>query len=213
METPKEWSEFADEMKQIFDTYLNSENKLKKSKQAEFASEVNELKTSVKAETLYRKVAVSEDELFHKVCEIFNNRPLIRNGECIEWAMHLNACGYGVLKVNGKLHRAHRYVYPIFHNVQLYNFHVLHKCDNPKCVNPHHLFLGTHKDNMQDKKNKNRAKTGKSSKYNYVSLRKDNNKWRVSRKENGKMVSYGQFETEDEAGVFVQKNLIQKHKQ
>ena len=44
METPKEWSEFADEMKQIFDTDLNSENELKKAKQAEFASQVNELK-------------------------------------------------------------------------------------------------------------------------------------------------------------------------
>ena len=44
METPKEWSEFADEMKQIFDTDLNSENESKKAKQAEFASQVNELK-------------------------------------------------------------------------------------------------------------------------------------------------------------------------
>lgn len=68
METPQKWSEFENEMKEIFDTDLNSENELKKSKQEEFASQANELKTP---ETLYRKVAMTLDEVKEQVAKRF----------------------------------------------------------------------------------------------------------------------------------------------
>lgn len=63
--------------------------------------------------------------------------------------------GYGQLYAKKRLFIAHRYSY-VIHKGLIGNLNVLHTCDNPSCVNPRHLFLGTHKDNMQDKYRKNR---------------------------------------------------------
>lgn len=63
---------------------------------------------------------------------------------------------YGSFKFNGIMKAAHRVSYIIYiGNIPL-DMHVLHSCDNPKCVNPNHLFIGTHQDNMDDRKAKNR---------------------------------------------------------
>jgi len=64
-----------------------------------------------------------------------------------------------------KHHLATRIVYTIYKGEIQNGMHVLHTCDNPRCVNPDHLFLGTHRDNMQDKVNKNRAGKGRKLQY------------------------------------------------
>ncbi|AQW91318.1 HNH endonuclease [Elizabethkingia anophelis] len=157
--------------------------------------------------TKYVKIQVSE-ELFQEVTRLFGGRPLKLNGECIEWTMHVNRCGYGVLKHNGRLHRAHRFIYNLYHKVGLGELHVLHKCDNPRCVNPEHLFLGTCRDNIDDKVKKGRSKTGKTSKYRFISYRKDTDKWRVVKKIEGKDINFGQFDSELEAWDYVKNNLL-----
>lgn len=84
-------------------------------------------------------------ELIH-----WNTDTDIRTG-CWNWIGSLQTCGYGQIKINGNNWTSHRASW-VAHNGAIPNgMHVLHHCDNPKCCNPKHLYLGSHQDNMRDK--------------------------------------------------------------
>jgi len=87
---------------------------------------------------------------------------------CIEWTGTIGTGGYGLVarKQYGKQYKAHRVAYCEHHGITLdaiKGWHVLHACDNPPCVNPNHLSLGTDKDNSDDKLRKCRQARGESS--------------------------------------------------
>ncbi len=88
--------------------------------------------------------------------------PLPHSG-CWIWVAASDQNGYGSLRFGGKTAKAHRVSW-INNRGQIPDgMHVLHKCDVPACVNPDHLFLGTHRDNMRDMMRKGRKDGKKTS--------------------------------------------------
>lgn len=76
---------------------------------------------------------------------------------CHNWIASCSTDGYGHIKIDGKMVRAHRVAYWLLVDDIPEGTQVLHHCDNIKCVNPDHLFLGTQEDNIRDMVEKGRS--------------------------------------------------------
>lgn len=81
-----------------------------------------------------------------------------QSGKCWEWVAAKDKDGYGTIQTNNGKQRANRVVWELSYGEIDAGMCVLHHCDNPSCVNPSHLFLGTLGDNNRD-----RAKKGRSN--------------------------------------------------
>jgi len=95
-------------------------------------------------------------EAFYDKCKISDTN------SCIEWEGIVGHFGYGNLKYNKKMLRAHRVSYELFNGHLSEGKIICHRCNNPKCVNPKHLYAGTHKQNHKDRQNGQRALKGEN---------------------------------------------------
>lgn len=99
----------------------------------------------------------------------------IASSGCHEWtgSMTGSRLEYGQLWADGKQWSAHRYAWTVKNGAIPSGMSVLHRCDNPKCVNPEHLFLGTQADNMRDMKSKGRARAPAGERHRDARLTED----------------------------------------
>jgi len=99
------------------------------------------------------KPLVKDEALQHR----FWSKVLVGGEGCWGWAGHRQDDGYGILEVDGTPRLAHRISFWL--NGGSIDQCVLHRCDNPPCVRPSHLFAGTRRDNGKDRDAKGRTRS------------------------------------------------------
>lgn len=89
-------------------------------------------------------------------CKYILTKTIETEKGCLEWKGSKNQSGYGLIGIQGSLWQTHRAVYHFLVGEIPEGLFICHKCDNPSCINPEHLFVGTRQDNNRDAVNKGR---------------------------------------------------------
>lgn len=103
-------------------------------------------------------------DLTEKDIDRFLSKIYLGKNDCWEFSTKKDAYGYPQIRIQKKTYKAHRVAYKFFVRREPGKLCVCHACDNPGCVNPFHLFLGTRLDNNRDMVSKGRDKNNFSYK-------------------------------------------------
>lgn len=97
--------------------------------------------------------------------EFWRNVDMKSDDECWPWKRSLNGKGYGLLQFDPMrtTQKAHRVSYLLTFGAIPERKHVLHRCDNPSCCNPYHLYVGTNSDNAHDRMTRGRQQRGEAT--------------------------------------------------
>lgn len=93
-------------------------------------------------------------------CRFARFVPVADDGDCWEWQSTRNRNGYGKFWLDGRTDLAHRVSYRIAKGAIPQGMQIRHTCDNPPCVNPKHLLIGTGKQNARDALDRGRYRQG-----------------------------------------------------
>ena len=119
---------------------------------------------------------------------------------CWEWLAGRFPTGYGAFHIKRKQYLAHRVAWKLMYGPIPEGFLVCHHCDNPPCVRPDHLFLGTYKDNTRDMLNKGRqnwSETPKGENHGRAKLTKE---------------AVKEIREKYASGCFIQRELAEEYK-
>lgn len=114
------------------------------------------------------------------MAEMLKVSVLYRKGGCWPWHRYKDESGYGYIAFDGFKFAVHRLAFLHFKGVIPPKFEVMHTCDNPFCFNPEHLFLGTHKENMEDMVRKGRSPKPKQSPPKRPVLSESDREWEAT---------------------------------
>lgn len=113
---------------------------------------------------------MTPDSITAEQAERFFSR-FTRAEGCWEWQGHPDEDGYGQMRIGKRrVAKAHRISWMIHKGIVPDGLCVLHRCDNPPCVNPDHLFLGTSTDNNKDRDSKGRGNAPKGERVRSAKL-------------------------------------------
>ena len=101
------------------------------------------------------------------------NQKFVKTGGCWEWIGSLSRGNYGRFRMDGKIWVAHRAAWVLARGPIPKGMCVCHACDNPKCVNVKHLWIGTHGDNTRDRDEKGRGSAAYGEKAPSAKLTKE----------------------------------------
>lgn len=140
----------------------------------------------------------------------------IKMNNCMEWNKSKfckkSGFNYGQIKYKGKATKAHRLVYILLHgSIQVDQF-ICHFCDNPPCINPNHLWLGSPQKNSSDMINKNRSNFGEKHgnvklTFNKVKQIRDKYNLGISKRELAKQFAISESHTDNIVNYRSWKNL------
>jgi hypothetical protein len=100
-------------------------------------------------------LTIDQERFFAKTKRATEARPGMAT-PCLEWMARRNHKGYGQFRISGKTQQSHRVAWEFANGPVPDGMRVLHRCDNPPCVDEEHFFLGTDADNYSDMVNKGR---------------------------------------------------------